>query len=111
MGLQVSIVFIKVGGISIEADDSGASQGTDVQCMEAIAVGQELMLQIQEIIYQAEGSVNKMMIDDKGQVILCVFGLNPYYHHVSVSARCWLNFLNVKIGQIRLFSFTPGAVA
>lgn len=28
--------------------------------------GQELILKVQEIIYHFEGSMNKMMVDDKG---------------------------------------------
>eukprot|EP00038_Savillea_parva_P020405 m.31267 g.31267 ORF g.31267 m.31267 type:complete len:1384 (+) comp4787_c0_seq1:244-4395(+) len=76
----ISIVFIKVDGVKIEAHKTG-DESVPLDCTDAIVFGQELMLKIQEIIYEFEGSVNKMMIDDKGQVILCVFGLNPYFHH------------------------------
>jgi hypothetical protein len=32
------------------------------------------MLMVQQTIYSWEGSVNKFIVDDKGMLILCVFG-------------------------------------
>ncbi len=32
------------------------------------------MLTIQHAIYAWEGSINKFLVDDKGMLILCVFG-------------------------------------
>ena len=74
----LSILFMQINGFQLQArpHEDGTSD-----CSEAVKFGQELMLKVQEIIYHFEGSMNKMMIDDKGQVILCVFGLNPYFHH------------------------------
>jgi hypothetical protein len=59
--------LLQVDGVSIEAQHTG-DDAMPLDCSEAIMFGQELMLKIQEIIYEFEGSVNKMMIDDKGQV-------------------------------------------
>ena len=74
----LSILFMQINGFKLQARPQ--RDGT-FDCSEAVKFGQELMLKVQEIIYHFEGSMNKMMIDDKGQVILCVFGLNPYFHH------------------------------
>ena len=41
---------------------------------QAIENGQQLMLAVQHAVYQWEGSINKFLVDDKGLVILCVFG-------------------------------------
>jgi class 3 adenylate cyclase len=43
-------------------------------------IAQRLMLRIQETIYQWEGSVNKLVVDDKGLLVLCAFGLPPLRH-------------------------------
>ena len=48
--------------------------------LPSLVTGQDLMLNVQEIMYSFEGSVNKMTIDDKGLVFLCVFGLYPLIH-------------------------------
>ncbi len=45
-----------------------------------MSIGQELMLAIQLVIYHHEGSINKFVVDDKGILVLCVFGLPPMAH-------------------------------
>ena len=47
---------------------------------EAVAAGQETMLLVSEEVVHMEGQVNKMLVDDKGTVFLCVFGLPPRPH-------------------------------
>eukprot|EP00039_Didymoeca_costata_P023143 m.6119 g.6119 ORF g.6119 m.6119 type:complete len:1303 (-) comp3487_c0_seq1:443-4351(-) len=73
----LSIVFLKVEGVSLEAIPV---KDGNPDVISALLKGQELMLTVQEIMYLWEGSVNKMTIDDKGLVFLCVFGLHPLYH-------------------------------
>ena len=71
--LTVSVIFISIDGIELGAKTPG----------EAPAIGtlaQRLMLRIQETIYQWEGSVNKLMVDDKGLLVLCALGLPPMRH-------------------------------
>jgi class 3 adenylate cyclase/tetratricopeptide (TPR) repeat protein len=41
---------------------------------------QDLMLNVQKIIYKYEGSINKISIDEKGISILAAFGLPPMTH-------------------------------
>ena len=41
---------------------------------------QDLFKVICAIIYQNEGSVRQFIMDDKGTVLICVFGLPPLAH-------------------------------
>ena len=41
---------------------------------------QSAIVAIQEATYQMEGSVNKVVVDDKGALVLIVFGLPPVVH-------------------------------
>lgn len=41
---------------------------------------QEVMMDLQSCIYDYEGSVNKLMVDNKGAVLIAVFGLPPLAH-------------------------------
>ena len=42
---------------------------------QATDTAQQLMLLIQQTVYSWEGSINKFIVDDKGLLVLCVFGL------------------------------------
>jgi len=64
------VLFIHTEGVNLTAESNG---GID----EATTLGQNLMLEIQKSIFQYEGSINKMAIDDKGLVTIAVFGLPP----------------------------------
>ena len=70
---EVSVLFIHTEGVNLTAESNG---GID----EATTLGQNLMLEIQKSIFQYEGSINKMAIDDKGLVTIAVFGLPPLPH-------------------------------
>ena len=45
-----------------------------------LATCQELFNSICAIIYENEGSVRQFIMDDKGTVLICVFGLPPLAH-------------------------------
>ena len=74
---QVSIVFLQIKGITLEAAP-GSSK--DIHALPAWSAGQTLMLLVQDIMYTWQGSINKMTIDDKGLVFIIVFGLKPMVH-------------------------------
>ena len=40
-----------------------------------------LMLEIQRTVYSQEGSINKLLVDDKGLLVLCAWGLPPVPHY------------------------------
>lgn len=70
---QVSVVFSRYAGIDLASSSKGS-------CAEAIEKGHRLMLYVQRAIYTWEGSINKFLVDDKGLVVLAVFGLPPMAH-------------------------------
>eukprot|EP00854_Cymbomonas_tetramitiformis_P010650 gene10650-12597_t len=70
---DISVIFVAVQGVTFCADDSG-------DCSTATASGQALMLCIQRIVFRWEGSVNKMLVDDKGLLVIIVLGLPPLPH-------------------------------
>jgi class 3 adenylate cyclase len=41
---------------------------------------QALMCQLQQLIYEVEGSVNKVSVDDKGLSLIAVLGMPPFAH-------------------------------
>ena len=44
------------------------------------ADGKRIMRMVQKFVNQYEGAVNKMLVDDKGTLIICVLGLPPKPH-------------------------------
>lgn len=71
--LTVSVIFVSIDGIELSAESPETAH-------EIGTLAQRLMLRIQETIYQWEGSVNKLMVDDKGLLVLCALGLPPMRH-------------------------------
>ena len=70
---EISVLFIAIHGVDLTAEANGGGEG-------ASALGQALMLQIQKHVFAYEGSINKMMTDDKGLVCVAVLGLPPLPH-------------------------------
>ncbi|CDJ34954.1 LOW QUALITY PROTEIN: adenylate cyclase, putative [Eimeria mitis] len=63
----VSVMFICVRGL-------------DVSSATGSQVAHKLMKMTQKAAYTMEGSVNKFLVDDKGVLLLVMFGLPPVYH-------------------------------
>ena len=79
---QVSVMFINFEGVDLSA------QGND--CTAAMESGQAIMCHAQEEVHHMEGQVNKILVDDKGTVLLCVFGLPPRpvsYTHLTLPTK------------------------
>lgn len=66
---DVSVVFVHIHLSAKTVSDPGFLP----ECQKAI-------LMVQQNVYYFEGSLNKILIDDKGFLILAVFGLPPLYH-------------------------------
>ena len=71
---DISVLFINVTGLNL------TPSGGDDGLVEAAERGQTLMLQIQKCLYAVEGALNKMLVDDKGLLILGALGLPPMPH-------------------------------
>ena len=69
---EVSVVFILTHGVDLTTENKSL--------IEATEQGQALMLEIQRHVFANEGSINKMLVDDKGLLTLAVFGLPPLPH-------------------------------
>ena len=70
---QVSVVFLNCVGLRL-------APAADGDWSAARAAGQAVMACVQEEVHHAEGQVNKMLVDDKGTIFLCAFGLPPRPH-------------------------------
>mmetsp|Transcript_103034 Transcript_103034/g.204506 ORF Transcript_103034/g.204506 Transcript_103034/m.204506 type:complete len:1108 (-) Transcript_103034:330-3653(-) len=64
---QISTIFISGSGVDASTD-------------KGACVAQELMASVQKVCYRNEGTLNKFVIDDKGMLLLLVFGLPPLVH-------------------------------
>jgi class 3 adenylate cyclase len=64
---ELSVLFIKIVGLSVD----GPSSLEDTHAM---------MKQVQKSTYKFEGSINKLICDDKGTLVLVGFGLPPFAH-------------------------------
>ena len=61
---DLTVMFISLTNLNLN---------DNIECQSAIVA-------IQEATYQMEGSVNKVVVDDKGALVLIVFGLPPVVH-------------------------------
>jgi class 3 adenylate cyclase/tetratricopeptide (TPR) repeat protein len=52
----------------------------DLSSNTSLAQGQQIMQNLQEVIYYYEGSINKLNVDEKGVTLLAVLGLPPLSH-------------------------------
>lgn len=71
--LKLSVIFMSVEGLDLVAKNEG-----DLKRVKNLA--QRFMLKIQESVYGCEGSINKILVDDKGLLCVCALGLPPMYH-------------------------------
>jgi adenylate cyclase 10 len=50
---------------------------------------------VQQQVYRLEGSLNKLVMDDKGSTLICIWGLSPYAH-TDDAQRAILTALNMR---------------
>ncbi|KAH7647561.1 hypothetical protein FG379_000644 [Cryptosporidium bovis] len=55
-------------------------RGLDISTQYGSRTAHQLMQLVQKAAYTMEGSVNKFLVDDKGVLLLVIFGLPPVYH-------------------------------
>ena len=53
---------------------------SDAKSLEGMAQIQKVIETVQKCIYMHEGSLNKLLMDDKGSTLIVVFGLPPMSH-------------------------------
>eukprot|EP00397_Hematodinium_sp_SG-2012_P005104 GEMP01005122.1.p1 GENE.GEMP01005122.1~~GEMP01005122.1.p1 ORF type:complete len:965 (+),score=202.14 GEMP01005122.1:351-3245(+) len=69
--------------------------GFDASTLEGAKTVQRIMHMAQRSVYSQEGSVNKCLMDDKGVLLLCVFGLPPLSHFTDDPLRAALAGLRI----------------
>jgi len=55
---------------------------------------QKIVTTVQEQVYRLQGSLNKLVMDDKGSTLICLWGLNPFSHEDD-AARAILTGFNI----------------
>eukprot|EP00439_Symbiodinium_sp_Y106_P052105 s3853_g6.t5 len=85
LGLQpemrrVSVIFLSIRGLN---PGSLAPTGDDLRTQQVVKL-------LQQSCYAFEGSVNKFLVDDKGMLLLCAFGLPPLNHYIDDPLRAVL---------------------
>ncbi len=63
----MTTVFIGMGGLDYEASNAGERLHRFVQA-------------VRELVHRFEGSLNKVVVDDKGTILLVLFGTPPFLH-------------------------------
>ena len=68
---KLTVLFLNIGiNLSYANDKSGAG-------LNKI---QRVIHLVQKCIYLHEGSLNKLLMDDKGSTLIVVFGFSPFSH-------------------------------
>jgi len=80
---RIAVIFLAMGGLSpaISSSDAGRTQ--------------LIMRLFQRSVYALEGSINKFDINDKGMVLLAVFGLPPVNHFSDDPIRAVLTAMRL----------------
>lgn len=98
---RLTVLFIGVGGFDYEADDITARLQT-------------FLHDVQEVTYRYEGSLSKVVVDDKGTVLIVLFGAPPFSHEddATRAIACALGLQTVAHRQhLRMaIGITEGAI-
>ncbi|EGD79547.1 hypothetical protein PTSG_10115 [Salpingoeca rosetta] len=106
---NVSVIFVNIHGLKLEVpapSGDATAPSHDHLVSKVIKNSQTLMLEIQRNVYTWEGSINKLMVDDKGLLVLCAMGLPPMPHfddpvravEAAVDLRDNIALLSEKVG-------------
>jgi len=84
---RITVLFVGVGGFDYEAAD-----------VERL---QNFLHAIQELVQRFEGTLNKVAVDDKGTVLLILFGAPPFSHEddITRAVACALDLQAVARAQ------------
>ena len=63
----MSVVFVGIGGLAYEAP-------------QALPQVDTFLRAVQDAVYRYEGSINKFLVDDKGTILMVLFGAPPFSH-------------------------------
>jgi class 3 adenylate cyclase/tetratricopeptide (TPR) repeat protein len=85
---RMTVLFVGIGGFDYESHHT----------LEQL---QNFLYAIQEVIQRFEGSLNKVAVDDKGTVLLILFGAPPFSHEddITRAVACALDMQTVARAQ------------
>ena len=83
-----------------------ASLGIDLSnatTAEGLQHIQETVVTVQKCVYELEGSLNKLVMDDKGSTLICVWGLSPLSHDDDAvrTVLCGLNIRKRLMAKVK----------
>ena len=61
--------------LSLGVDLSSANTPEGIEQIQAIVT------EVQKQVYRLQGSINKLVMDDKGSTMICIWGLLPFAHY------------------------------
>ena len=82
---RISILFINLG---IDLSDANTNEG--------LYHIQKVIETVQKCVYMHEGSLNKLLMDDKGSTLIVCFGLPPLMHQDDATRAVLAGFLLVE---------------
>ena len=80
---SLTVMFVSLG-VELSSADTEAG-------MSKI---QKIVTEVQKQVYRMQGSVNKLLMDDKGSTLICLWGLLPFAHDDD-AARAMLAGFNM----------------
>ena len=102
---HVSVLFVNLG-FDAETELANMQEKSHRTLM------QDVVFATQEVVYHYEGSLNKVLMDDKGSTLIAVFGLPPMAHEQDAT-RALLSSLGLcarlyQMGKIASIGVTTG---
>ena len=94
----VTIMFVRLSEEDAAAEKAPDSPGDEAAAVPRLSALGRLDLAVcimQKALYQFEGSVSRLQIDDKGTVLKAAFGLPPHFHQ-NDPARAVLAALHIE---------------
>lgn len=85
-GSETRTLTVMFASLGIELSDSGTKEGRNKI--------QRVVTTVQQEVYRLTGSLNKLLMDDKGSTLLCVWGASPYAN-TDDSLRAIITALNL----------------
>ncbi len=86
-GSETRSLTVMFASLGVELSSAETKEG-----MEKI---QKIVVTVQQQVYRQEGSVNKLVMDDKGSTLICLWGLTPMGHDDD-AARAILTAFNMR---------------
>ena len=81
---RLTIMFASLGvNLSLGSTEEGRKQI------------QRIIVLVQQCVYRMEGSLNKLVMDDKGSTLICIWGMQPVAHEDDTT-RAVLTALNMR---------------